>query len=896
MIKIDRDLVKMFAAGLASTIIVAGSLLLLSTDGMVHRLSGIDLHFLVSTFVSFGLLTLLGTMAGLAQRRKMGPRILGFASRLGVIQRQAKIRWPKRAFPVAERLLTDLGWTALFVGLLGSIPDLPSAASGRPNGSELTSVRPYLEVFSPLSTWALIFIAPFVVARAVSVIRPEVGQAIKFPWLRLLILAGSYAALSENGAISKGFEVDGSGILPWLTLTLLLSYCGSVLSSLVRLAPTGKLRISAQAAFIVVQAFWLFALIGGLRALSSAASGLPMEEYGKTAESLGLHLENLSSLTKWAVILLIPFTAARAAGEIWPMVGKVLGFPIRRLVLLGITYAAFADNGVLSVLFGINTSQIFLVLTVALALSYMSSVLRNTSEVVAGKRFGTVARMTMEPMMAVVIAAVPSMVIWVALNHLPLINALLIDHGVTRDLGESYLPHFGAVYDLRYPVAALVFAIGLSLTLPNVLKVSEGINHKPMTAALGYSVVACLMWICGSSLSILGHGFALFGAIVASGIFTMALCELARYAGSSSNAALGDVGVWFSQSKVRGFVLGASFAFYGLLLRPVAYEVLWFAALYEYMVILVLLLMLLLVGANRARFGVAAPGGSLPVWTNWSHHQQVLEIKADPRSQSASSIYRRFVDEGEMRPLWKYLLGLLFRSWASLSHTISIGGTLRRGLASSPLLDILPITRSRKITMRKAALDEALINAKRALDASPEEMNPVEEDDLRNTASPFVENGSNREDVALTLVSAYWHKGADLDQALELWFPLMNLKDRTPRWMDSPGTRNRIKRWNQRRRRNLIEGAISHLAGRTTHESLSVATSAVEAPLFRTSNSLTDLDSPLGILNVGEGMEFIREDEAAYFVRSSSGVEGFVSKEAILREPILPNDKWESAI
>ena len=896
MISIDAAQVKLFAAGLASTLVVVASLLLLSTNGAVHRLSGIDLHFLVSAFVSFGLLTLLGTLAVLAQRRHMGTCILGFASRVGVIQRQAKLRWPKHVFPVAGRLLTDLGWTALLVGLLGAIPDLASAVTSRISGAELGSVRPYFDVFSPLSTWVLIFIAPFVAARAVSVVRPVVAQAIKFPWLRLLILAASYVALSENGAIAEAFGVDGSGLLPWLTLTLLLSYCGPVLSATVRLAPTRKIRISAQVAFIVFQAFWLVALIGGLRALSSAASGLPMEEYSRTAESLGLHLSNLSSLTNWAVILLIPFAAARAAGEVWPTVGKVFGFPICRLVLLGITYAAFANDGVVSVLFGINTSQIFLVLTVALALSYVSSVLRNSAQVVADKRFGAVARMAMEPMMAVVIAAVPSMVIWVALNHLPLANALLIDHSLTRDFGETHLPHFGAVYDLRYPVAALVFAIGLSLTLPNVLKASEGISHKPMTAALGYSVVACMVWICGSSLSILGHGFALFGAIAASGIFTLALCELARYTVSSPYPTLGDLGLWISQSKVRGFVLGASFAFYGLLLRPVVYEVLWFAALYEYMVILVLLLMLLLVGATRARYSVATPGGPLPMWANWSHHQQVLQTKADPRTRSASSIYQRYVDGGELRPLWKYLIGLLFRSQAPMSQTVSIGGTLHRGLASSPLLDILPITRNRKNTIRKAALDEALVDAKGALNASPEEMEPVDEDELRKTALPFIENGSNREVVALTLVSAYWQKGADLDQALELWFPLMSLEDRRPKWLDPPGARNRVKRWNQRRRRNLVEGAISHLAGEATYESLGVATSALESPLFRASNPRSDFDSPVGFLGSGEGMEIVREGETAYLIRSPRGVEGFVSKEAILREPVLPSDKGESVI
>ena len=888
--------IKVIAFSLALTGIVAASFLLLGTDGPVHQSTGLDFHYLTGTLTVFGLLMLLGNLAGLAQRRSLSRRLIGLSPRLGVWQARSDLRWAEYVLPVAQRLLTYAGWTALLAGFLGSMPNVAGTASGHPFGSELGRFSPYLEVFGPLSSWTVIFLAPFIAIRAAAVIWPTLGGVVKLPWVRLLALASSYVALAENGVFSVAFEFSGSGILPWLALTLILSYCGSTLANAVERAPTRRLRISAQVLFFLAEASWVAAFIGSLGALSSAASTLPMEKYGQTATSLDFHLENLRSLTKWTVIFLATFTAVRAVGVVWPIAGKIFGFPIRRLTLLGITYAVFADKGILPVLFEFNSSQVFLVISLALALSYLSSVLRNIAEILASRGYDPSSTKALEAGSAVGRAIVPAMVVWVVLNHLPPTNAFLIDHSLTSDFGETHLPHFGAVYDLRYAVAALFFATGLSITLPKVLKNTQGFSHKPLTAALGYSVVACLTWICSSSLSSLGHGYALFGAIAASGIFTLALCELAGYAIASPNFVLADVGNWLSQSKIRGFVLGASIAFYGLLLRPVVYDMLWFAALYEYLAVLVLLLMLLLVSTNRARAGAVATSGAPPVWTSWSHHRQVFETKADPRTESMSSMYRRFVDQGEWRPLWKYLFGLLFRSQAPIDLMISVCHILRNASATSPLWSILPITRKRGKSMRKAALVESLIRTKMALNDSPKRLTPVDEQTLRQAAAPFIENGSAREMLALTLVSAYWQKGADLDHALELWFPLVDLRDPTPKWSDSPRSRSRIRLLNQDRRRYLVESAISHLFGNTSHIFLAVATPASEVPLFRDPNAHRDSGAPLGSLAPGQGIALYSENEYTYSVRSSGGIVGFVSKEALLREPVLPSDKMEPAI
>ena len=887
--------IKLIAVSLASAGIVAASSWILGTDGPVHQKTGLDLHFLARTLTFFGLLALLGRLAIVAQRVNLGQRFIGIASRLGMRRQEGNVRWPSHVFPVARRLLTDCGWAVLLVGFLGSMTQVAGAIADHPSWSDLDRMSPYLEVFGPLSSWALMFLTPFIAARAAAQIWPAVGQAVKLPWVRLLVLALSYVALAEKGLLLEASSFDASGILPWLTLTLVLSYCGSTLSNAARLASTRRLRILALVLFFLAEASWVSTFMGSLGALSSAASTLPIEQYGRTAETLDIHLENLRSLMQWAVILLVPFAAARAAGVVWPTVTKILGFPIRRLILLGIMYVAFADKGIVGVLLGFNMSQFFFVLTLALTLSYLSSVLRNIVAILESRGYGYLTITALKAGISLLIAAVPSMVVWVVLNHLPLVSAFLIDHNLSREFGETHLPHFAAVYDLRYPVAALVFATGLSLTLPHILKASQDISHKPLTAALGYSVVACLTWICGSSLSPLGHGYALFGAIAAFGIFTLALGELARYAIPSSNFALSGLGGWLSQSKVRGFVLGASISFYGLLLRPVVYEMLWFAALYEYLAVLVLLLMFLLISTNRARASVVVTGGAPPDWTNWSHHQQVFQTKADPRTESTSSYFRQFVEQGEWRPLWKYLFGLLYRSHAPIDMMIPICRTLRSASFSSPFWNTVTVTRNRLKSIREAALVESLNNAKRALDASPQRMPPVDKDTLRQTSGEFIDNGTAREVLALTLVWAYWQKRADLDQALELWFPLIGLQDPTPKWSDLPGTRSRIRLWNQRRRRKLVASAISHLFGNWSHSSLAVATPSTKAPIFREPNTHSDSGSPLGFLVPGQGIELFSENETTYFVRSSTGIEGFVSMEAMRRDPILPKDKGEQA-
>ena len=171
------------------------------------------------------------------------------------------------------------------------------------------------------------------------------------------------------------------------------------------------------------------------------------------------------------------------------------------------------------------------------------------------------------------------MVIWVGLNHLPVTNAALLDHSITRSFGEDSLPHFGSVFENRNTIVGLVFVTAFALSISRArMGDVPGRYYSPL-ATLVFAATGYLAWITGAGLSSLGHGFVLGGAVAAAGMYSIALTHLAAYGANSSNRIVADLAGWLA---LRVFVLGMNVAFYGLLLRPVLYEYLWLAPLYEY--------------------------------------------------------------------------------------------------------------------------------------------------------------------------------------------------------------------------------------------------------------------------------------------------------------------------
>ena len=339
-----------------------------------------------------------------------------------------------------------------------------------------------------------------------------------------------------------------------------------------------------------------------------------------------------------------------------------------------------------------------------------------------------------------------------------------------------------------------------------------------MLSAVSYFAVGSLAWIVASGLSTFGHGFAFGGAIAAAGMFSLALTQLARYATTSSNPALADVAGWLVTSQVRGFVLGAAVAFYVLLLRPVVYEVLWLAALYEYIALMVLVLVILMNVVNMLRLVAKTPEAAEPAWTDWSHHRQVLESKADPRSELAGALRQRFVDNGDWKPLLAYLLGLLYRSGASLNAMVAVCRSLRRGAVAPPVWNIR--SRSGRRLKRIAALELSLDTVEWALASPGPSLGRVQGDDIRKAAASFIDRGTDPEALAVTLIVAHCQRGDDLEDAVDRWFSLVDASDPVPEWLTRPWGPSSARLRATLRRLYLVNSAIASLCGDATHSEL----------------------------------------------------------------------------
>lgn len=797
--------------------ILAVPLLLWGADSPVSRWTGLDFHYLVRPLTLCGSLLLLSRLVLWVSGTNLALRLAAGQLMPAGKGETANRRRLAAVLPLVPRLLADSGWTVLVLGLLATISRLPATISGHPVDPGLASLDPYFRIFDSLALWGVLFAVPFVIVRAIAEIRPVVGEIIKPPWSRLGILGAAYVLLADGGVFSLAFGLHGSRVLLGLGLVLGLSYGASILRNVANVtSPRRFLSMSqSRAVLLLTEGAWIAVLLGTVTALPSALEPALLDHYEADPESLAAYLEILHSLTFWAVVVLLPFAAARAAGVFWPIADRILGFPIARLVLLVIVYVTFSDRGVLSTAFEVDASQLMVVLSLALALSYAASVLRNIASIqIPGRSEALIARVP-GLVVPLAVAAAPAMAVWVGLNHLPVASAVLLDHSVTKRFGETYLPHFGNLFDVRYTVAGLCFVAGLALSLPRTLEGRASLRYQPLVAAVSYSAVGSLTWAATSSLSALGHGYVLGGAVAAAGMFSLALTKLAGYATASSSRVLSDIANWLVASKVRGFVLGAAVSFYGLLLRPVLYETLWFAALYEYVALLVLMLLILIHVMNRLRLDANTLEAVQPVWTDWSHHQQILEIKADPRSELTSTLRQRFVDYGDWRPLWTYLMGLLYRSEASLDSMRAVCRPLRNRTIDSPVWRILGRS-TRKRSKRMSALEESLNIVEQVLAFPTTPFQTIPEDALREAAGPFIESGDDPETLAITLIAAHCQRGDDLEQSVAQWFKLLDPPKLSSGWLNPPWVQSAARSRDRRRRFYLVDSAIAHLFGDTT--------------------------------------------------------------------------------
>ncbi len=294
----------------------------------------------------------------------------------------------------------------------------------------------------------------------------------------------------------------------------------------------------------------------------------------------------------------------------------------------------------------------------------------------------------------------------------------------------------------------------------------------------------------------------------------LGLSQLAAYAVNSSGSALSGAAGWLRGSSQRPFWIGATIACYAMLLRPLIYETLWFAEIYEWLVFLALTLLALLKIRGGFRSYVVASEAVLPTWTRWHRHQQEFVDRPDPRQKLVARWHQRFVEHGEWAGLWSYLMELLYRNGSAPESVASVIRPLRGSLATRA--SKLPWSRGeqRDRRRRELALAESLKNAETVLSNPPGTVRSSRSS-LEGVAEEFIETGADPETMAALLIDDYQRRGAELAHAVNLWFPLVDFFDAPIRWFDPLWVRGRKRNDSRDRRRRLVESAIDHLSGRT---------------------------------------------------------------------------------
>ena len=782
--------------------IVAGAPTLLRTGGPLHEWSGMDFHYLTLPVLLVSLLVFLSRVVLLARMTKFAtlsvplPVVAEQQSTIGMIS-------------TAQRLLADSAWVALAWGALSSVPHLPGTFSVHPSLPDINSAAAYLEVFDSLAIWSIVILTPFVIARRAAEVWPRLSRTAQLPVALILGFGVAYVFLADGGVASVAFGFPGSRVLLGLSVALGLSYTASVLRVEVSRPLPSRLAPLARVMILLTEAGWVVALLGAVAALPSAAESALASQDGGGQDTWTPYLALLRQLALWSIPVLTPFAVARATAPFWTGPSSILGFPMWRLALLALIYVLFSERGILSVTFELPGSQFMTVLTVAVALTYLPSVLNNLSRFGLAGRSARVVGYASPVVNAVVAGVVPALVAWVTIGNLPLVADRLLDYPLTQAMGETYGPVFTALSGVRYAAAGLCLAIGLALRLPEAMGTTL-VRYQVLVSAVGYSVAACLAWILGSSLSELNHGYTLAGAVAAAGLFSLSLTQLAGYGASSSNTILSEASRWLSESKVRGFIVGASVAFYGLLLQPALHEVMWFATLYEYLVVLALMVFMLLRMRKRVSVEDDARSVPSPPWPKWSRHEQRIETKPDPRASLMRDLRYRFLDYGDWRDLWTYIMVLLYCSQAPLESVETVCRTFRRA-APAPAGWALPGERARIRSRRAAALVECISSAEAGLAATTLAATPVDEPALRHAAEEYVQTGSEPERLTSVLIYAYYQKGEDIAVAVDRWFPLLSSPEPSHRWYEPPWIRSRNRARERDRRARLVDACVAYL-------------------------------------------------------------------------------------
>ena len=518
--------------------------------------------------------------------------------------------------------------------------------------------------------------------------------------------------------------------------------------------------------------------------------------------------------------------AVRTASIPFPVLGMVFSFPWFRLLALG-SISVLLQRQEWFAAYGFHDSPLLPALWAAMGAAYLGKALRNIDAVSDGPDDPepppqTVAAECVNLASVLATAAVGALIAWGILSSMPSVRTAVLDRWPDVLPAVQTLLYSSQLFEARYLVTGFVLSLGLARKLTSVEGDGTGTDYITLLKAGAYALSGYTAWLVAAKLASLGQGYPLLGAAVAGGLFAAAATMVVRSLVTGTSGVLTDAARWLSQSTFRAFFLGASLVLYGLILRPLLYEAIWFAPIYEWLLVLAFAF----VPINRVRKGVRAEiapeMGPPSSWTGWTRHYQVSEERRDTRIVGLVGLQERFVDTGEWERVWDYLVGLLLRNETPIQSIPAVFAPLRSCYLASVAPRFWPRSQKSAMKRREAALADTLDRAKAALALPSAPLAALDEARLREVGSPFQDQGAAPEQLAVTLTAAYWQRGADLGSAAARWFSMMVLVDDPTagvgigaylRWGWWSIFRRGTPRWDREQRQRIIDDAASHLFG-----------------------------------------------------------------------------------
>ncbi len=854
---------------------------------------------------------------------------------------------PLKTTRIAQGALQGVGWAVIASGLLMAVASIPAALSVRPNGPDTETLYRYLGIFASLIKWVVVAGIFFGLLPVAKVQWPAASDALPYPWRPLIALAVAYILLAGDGVLEVAFNFPGGLVLIILALALAVPYLASVLRQVVGLSLPERVQTPVRVLLLVIDIAWIVLVLGIMLSLPGIVGDIPELQPGGALSSIAPYLDIFDTLAFWSIILLSPFIIVRAIAAFRPVVGEVFGFPVGRMILFALALVGFSGNGIPATASSFPIPNLMPAMAAALVISYLTLILRRVAQLGLPPRIA-VPMANIPPLIGALMPAISaSLVVWALLLSSPLISAPLLDNAATSGVGTTSLPYFAGLFEVRFSLTSFVFVTVLTWSLPDPLWTPARLRVRPMVAAVGFTAGGCLLWLAMAPLSGVGHIFPLLGAIIGAGLLTLGLSQLAGYYMDSPEPLYSGPARWFISSKVRGLIVGAAIAFYGMLLRPLVYETFWFAAVYEWIVVFAVAVWAMFKIRGSLKSFVETAEAAPLNWTGWNRHQQQFEERPDPRRVLMSRWQHRFVESGEWFSLWSYQMGLLSRNNASPQSVQAVFGPLREAVSPQPGGGFLRRRGDKDFRRRETGLAASLRSTEEALSNSAGLPAIVDASAVRQASGTFIETGTDSEAMAATIISAYRRRGADTNTVITLWFPIVNVVNTPSKWFHPPWVRNRTRRRAQERRRRLVEGAISHLSGESIVASLTVGVAARRVPFTpvesnrgrleavavsppstqNTGGSASSEDagtqataeqSPtpsrfvrhqmerasnqtarqgvstaprLDAITQGQGFELINETNSSYLVRTSENHVGLVPKSALQWLPILPGDE-----